>query len=52
MLIKRYEMHAAPVGQEEMGGDDAVAPHASDNPMMVMVDESTGNKYMRTVSHK
>ena len=27
-------------------------PHASEHPMMVMVDESTGNKYMRAVSHK
>ena len=27
-------------------------PHASDYPMMVMVDEPTGNKYMRAVGHK
>ena len=26
--------------------------HASENPMMVMVDEPTGNKYMRAVDHK
>ena len=35
-----------------MGSDETAAPHASDNPMMVMVDESTGNKYMRAVPHK
>ena len=29
-----------------------MTPHASENPMMVMVDESTGNKYMRAVYHK
>ena len=28
------------------------APHASERPMMVMIDESTGNKYMRSVDHK
>ena len=26
--------------------------HASESPMMVMVDESTGNKYMRALSRK
>ena len=26
--------------------------HASEHPMMVMVDESTGNKYTRVVDHK
>ena len=26
--------------------------HASEHPMMVMVDESTGNKYVRAVNHK
>ena len=50
--IKRYENHVAQEDQEEMGSDETAAPHASDNPMMVMVDESTGNKYMRAVSHK
>ena len=33
-------------------GDDAQVGHASDYSMMVMVDESTGNKYMRAVDHK
>ena len=27
-------------------------PHASENPMMVTVDESTGNKYMGAMDHK
>ena len=27
-------------------------PHASDHPMMVMVDEETGNIYMRSVEKK
>ena len=26
--------------------------HASEHPLMVMVDDATGNKYMRAVSHK
>ena len=30
----------------------AADTHASDNPMMVMVDESTGNRYMRAVPTK
>ena len=60
VLIKRYEKHMARENQEEIGEEGAVpeggphvapeaseaGPHASDNPMMVMVDESTGNKYM------
>ena len=52
VLIKRYEKCVAQEDQEEMGDGEAVGPHASDNPMMVMVDESTGNKYMRAVPHK
>ena len=51
-FIKRYEKYVAQVDQEEVGDGDAVGPRASDNPMMVMVDESTGNKYMRAVPHK
>ena len=64
--IKRYEKYVAREDQEEIGEEGAVpeggrhdapeaseaGPHASDNPMMVMVDESTGNKYMRAVPHK
>ena len=52
VLIKRYEKCVAQEDQEEMGDGEAAGPHASDNPMMVMVDESTGNKYMRAVPHK
>ena len=52
VLIRRYEKCVAQEDQEEMGEGEAVGPHASDNPMMVMVDESTGNKYMRAVAHK
>ena len=52
VLIKRYEKCVAQEDQEEMGDVEAAGPHASDNPMMVMVDESTGNKYMRAVPHK
>ena len=33
-------------------GAGRAAAHASEHPMMVMVDESTGNKYMRAVAHK
>ena len=34
------------------GASGTRTPHASERPMMVMVDESTGNKYMRAVDHK
>ena len=51
-LIKRYEKYVAEMDREEWGAEEEAGPHASDNPMMVMVDESTGNKYMRTVPHK
>ena len=58
VLVKRYERYKSQeeedVGpEEEMEmGDAGPRPHASDRPMMVMVDESTGNKYMRSVDHK
>ena len=57
-LVKRYDRE---LPQEEDGGERdedreregrPMPPHASENPMMVMVDESTGNKYMRAVDHK
>ena len=35
-----------------VGYGEAVGPYASDNLVMVMVDEPTGNKYMRAVPHK
>ena len=56
MLLKRYEMYASELDQEEGPAEgpegEAVTPHANEHPMMVMVDESTGNKYMRVVGHK
>ena len=64
-LIKRYEMYADVEDQEEgpdgegtdvpssdAGSSRTRAPHASERPMMVMIDESTGNTYMRAVDHK
>ena len=64
-LIRWYEMYADVDDQEEgpagsstdvpssdAGSSGTRAPHASERPMMVLVDESTGNKYMRSVDHK
>ena len=58
-LIKRYEMYADVEDQDEVQAEvereregNRQAPHASERPMMVMVDEATGNKYMRAVDHK
>ena len=57
-LVKRYDKE---MPQEEADGERdgdregevrPMPPHASGNLMMVMVDESTGNKYMRAVDHK
>ena len=56
-LVKRYdkEMLKKNADGEWDGGDEGrprpMPPHASGNPMMVMVDESTGIKYMRAVGH-
>ena len=58
VLIERYERYAREEDQEEalegceVSETGAGSGHASEHPMMVMVDESTGNKYMTTVSHK
>ena len=65
MLVRRYEQATA---QEEIDGHEAEEeskeksgcaegekgqkPHATEHPVMVMVDEATGNKYMRMVDHK
>ena len=64
-LIRRYEMYADVEDQEEgpdgagtdvpisdVGSSRTRAPHASERPMTVMIDESTGNKYMRAVDRK
>ena len=32
--------------------EEEMRAHASDSPLIVMVDESIGNKYMRSVDHK
>ena len=42
----------AGVPSSDAGTSRTRAPHASERPMMVMIDESTGNKYMRAVDHK
>ena len=52
VLIKRYEMYADHEDQAEVSEETQQGPHASERPMMVMVDESTGDKYMRAVDHK
>ena len=58
-LVRRYEKYKAQEVEEETDPEAemeetaaASRPHASDRPMMVMVDESTGNKYMRSVDRK
>ena len=38
--------------QEEAGLRGLAGGHAYDKPMMVMVDETTGNNHMRAVRHK
>ena len=57
MLVRRYEREISNGEHEgEAVGDgheaERAAAHASEHPMMVMVDESTGNKYMISVDHK
>ena len=57
VLVKRYELYRKESGDPDVGDEvpeeeGAAAPHASESPMMVMVDESTGNKYMRAIAHK
>ena len=57
-LIKRYDKEVqneeSERDPEEKSASSMQPPksHASENPMMVMVDEATGNKYMRVVDHK
>ena len=56
VLVRRYEQT---VSQEDQVGEDAKenqverpGAHATEHTVMVMVDEATGNKYMRMVDHK
>ena len=63
-LVQRYERYAPQEEQEELAvgtaagsaarnsGSARVGAHASEHPTMVMVDEATGNRYMRAVEHK
>ena len=57
VLVRRYEQAMAGEEREEGAppedsrGERSEA-HATEHPVMVMVDESTGNKYMRMVEHK
>ena len=52
MLTKRYQMYEAQEHQEELGLGVGPGIHAYDRPMMVMVDETTGNQHMMSVQHK
>ena len=61
VFVKRSEKYVSPEAQEEFTADICEGEHESQadrgahttgRPMMVMVDEPTGNKYMRVVSHK
>ena len=52
VLMRRYQMYAGQELQEELGLGMGPGVHAYERPMMVMVDETTGNKYMRSVPHK
>ena len=45
-------MYAPEEDHNYVGTGEAAGSHAYDKPMMVMVDEDTGNKYMRSVRHK
>ena len=57
VLVKRYKASREDAEEEDDGDvtpaeGEKSAPHASDHPMMVMVDDATGNKYMRALPHK
>ena len=64
VFIRRYQLYAdgpdssftTDPNLDEEGGDEShiekYFPHANDHPMMVMVDEETGNTYMRAVENK
>ena len=57
VLVARYKKCREEAGEPDEGEETPVeagvaAPHAADNPMMVMVDETIGNKYMRRLPTK
>ena len=49
VLMKRYQMYEGQEHQEELGLEMGPGIHAYERSMMVMFDETTGNKYMRSV---
>ena len=49
-VIRRRLSNYSQEGYDKEGGE--VKAHASDKPLIVMVDESNGNKYMRALEHK
>ena len=57
VLVRRYEQAVPEEEREECAPQEAPRgerseAHAIEHPVMVMVDESTGNKYMRMVEHE
>ena len=57
VLVRRYEQAAPQEGQvdedqKEEAQVERSGAHATEHPVMVMVDEATGNKYTRMVDHK
>ena len=48
MVLKRYREHMEQRGEREHE-EAATVTLASENPLIVMLDEGTGNKYMRSV---
>ncbi|MDA8583768.1 hypothetical protein N9L68_06025 [bacterium] len=52
VLVKRYVRYVFPEYHGALTSSDGVWPHASEHPLLFMVDESAGSKYMRAVSRK
>ena len=54
-LVKTYDKEVSKYVERDDGEEyrhDPVPSHATENPMIVVVDESTRNKYMRAVDHQ
>ena len=51
MVRKRDKEHLKQCGEQE-GESEETVTLASENPLMVMLDEEIGNKYMRAVDQK